>query len=258
VTYRLTKQVISVVAALALILVTAMVVTPASAARLTVKSSAIMTVTASRCTTATLQTTAPAAGQSTVLRITGVPASCAGRAISVKIVGTNGTVISTGTLASATTGTNNVTVASYATANVASVGAFFDTWWINNTWTAPQPTLVASCVPMDSAGNVVSGTCAVTEVDASNSWGETGSQTANVYIKVTSSADRFRVTFDFSKSPFAGWTPTAVNKGNLEAAPGASCATLPVFTMNGPTWSSNSYYFQISQVASSGNICPGP
>lgn len=251
----------SVVAAVVALLAFAAILsgaTPASAAHLSVVSSAIMTDSAQRCTTATLATTAPVAGSSTTVEVVGVPASCVGQQISVYVVGTNGLVLANGSQATATTGTNNVAVGSYATGDVASVAIFFNTWWVDNDWTAPLPVLPATCVPMDAAGNVIAGTCTVDSIVANDIWGSPGAQTANTYVSITSSAPRFRVTFDFSVAPFPGWTPVSVDTGNLEAAPGTTCSTLPVLVLNGPNWSGSPYYLQISEIASARSMCPGP
>ncbi len=176
--------------------------------------------------------------------------------MSVTLVGTNGQVISTGNLASAVAGVNNVTVGSHSTAQIASVAVFFNGWWVNNNWTPPTSNSPATCVPMDAAGNVVSGSCSVTSINASDQYGSPGARYANVYVTVSSSAPRARVTFDFSKSPFPGWTPAGVTKANFEAAPETTCSTLPVLTLNTPTWN-GTYYLQITQT-SQGDVCPGP
>lgn len=49
----------------------------------------------------------------------------------------NGSLVSNATPVTATAGVNDIAVPDYNTANVASVAVFIDTWWINNSWTAP-------------------------------------------------------------------------------------------------------------------------
>jgi len=230
---RFTGSIAAVVAAIIVVSSAFVLASPASAAQLSVKSPRIVTVSASRCTSATVATTAPSPGSSTVLRISNVPASCAGRSVSVQIVGTSG-VMSTGTLSSATAGTNNVTVGSYATAGVVSVAVFFNTWWINNTWTKPAPPPAILCTSLALDGTPTGAPCTTSTPSVTTSGGQGNSPSyMAAQFMVNTTSPNYEVVINLADTTvFPGWTPGSVNgNGDSIAAPGYSCSELPVLRL---------------------------
>ncbi|WP_430868383.1 hypothetical protein [Demequina aurantiaca] len=270
-TRRLAAPLTAAVAAIVVLLLALAVASPASAAQLSVSASHPVINTAARCSTATAATTAPASSTaSTTLRISSMPSACAGLPVSVSIVGTGGTILATGTLASAATGTNNVTVSAYNTANVASVGVFVNTWWLNTTWTAPA-TGPYSCVELTawpgnsweapaSYGTPTGNSCTVsyTNFDA---WGGTPPKHFNLYFTVSGvTTGNWRVTIDFADPYFQGLLPTNISgNGNPLAAPGYACSQLPIFVGQANlTWGSSNRmdgYLSGSAVGNAGSIC---
>ncbi|WP_062136247.1 hypothetical protein [Demequina aestuarii] len=251
-------------AAAAVALAMGLSVTTASAAQLPVLAGLQTSVVgASACApaleggTPVLETTAPSGGSASAVALSGVPAECGGLAVELFVHDDSGAVIASGTGTAA--GTVSVAVDAYDTSDAEAVVARIAGWIFPTTWTVPAPPPAATCVPMSTDGTVVAGSCSVTRIQVSEPWPDGAGQKANVYVSVTSAAPRFRITFNFAQAPFPGWTPVAVDRGNLLLAPGASCSTLPVYTMNGPTWSSSSYYFNISSnPLASASPCPGP
>lgn len=258
---RLSRRTTIVMAAFVAIVLLAFalaaVPTPASAAQLTVRTSHPVINTAARCTTATFATTAPvASAASATVRVT-VPAGspCIGLPIAVSVVRTDGGVVSSTTSVTAVAGDNHVTVPSYNTSNVTSVAVFFNTWWINSTWTAPIPprTSAATCVGLDMSGNPTGQLCtaSVTKV---NAWGNPGSRLMNAHLTITTDAPNWTVAIDLSFTPtFPGWVPKSVTgNSNPSKVAGYSCSELPVIRGKANTlWAAtdrNTLYIEASEV----------
>lgn len=234
--------------------------TPASASQVSVNTSGtVAALKMQRCASAAL--TATVAGPVTgsnygQVSVSGVPAACAGLPMTVNIHRANGTVITTATGTAAAGTTTLATAAAYNGSQVTRVVVALRGWLFFPTWTGPTVP-AASCVALNAAGNPISGACTVTINTVDTPWPDGAGFATNYYYSVTSAGPRFRVTFNYAQAPFPGWTPVRVG-GHGTLAPGATCTTLPVVTINGPTWSSGSYWGQISSnpAGSTGGICP--
>jgi signal peptidase I len=197
------------------------------------------------------------AGNYTGVSVSGVSTACQGLPATVTLVNSSGSVIATGSVAS-TAPTTTFTTPSYSGAAVSKIVVKIDGWVFVPTWTPPTPPPVAAtCVPTNSSGVPVTGTCTVTNVTITESWGEPGSRGANATFAVNSSSGYFRVTFNFSQAPFPGWSPRTIS-GNFTLPPVSNCSALPSVTLRGPDYSiwqppTHNYYLGFSE--DPGNIC---
>jgi len=194
----------------------------------------------------------------TTVTVKSVPAACAGLSLKVNLHNSAGTVLATGTAASATTN-QTITVGSYTPANVTNAFVTLGGWIFPTAWTAPIP--AGSCVGVDASGNPTGATCTLT-IGTVTSWTGGAYKYSQFQFTATTTAPLWKVTFNFADtSKFVGFTPVAVANGqNLAKAPGYSCSSLPVFEgiEANPTWNSNGGDLTIStDPALNGNrLCP--
>lgn len=233
---------------------------PASASQLAISASAAPYVaTHAKCDALSLAATAsgtPSGGSYTAVSVAGFTSACQGVPATVTLYNSSGSVIASGSTAS-TSATTTFGTSSYTGTAVADVVVKIHGWVFVPSWTPPAPPSPATCVPTDSNGNVVVGTCTVTSVRIVNTWGEDGGRGANANFTATSSSGWFIITFDFSQPPFPGWIPKSIG-GNLTLPPITTCSASPVVSVRGPSWSnyqSPSYQYYFGFYEEPGNIC---
>lgn len=122
----------------------------ASAARLDLRGANHLLSSATACTSTALSA-APgttSSGRSSTVVLSGIPASCSGATVALRMYAADGTPTattdSTGTVA---TGSVTITVPSYATASVAGTALVLNGWAVPVTWAAPQTTPTGPVTP---------------------------------------------------------------------------------------------------------------
>ncbi|MCR6711783.1 MAG: hypothetical protein NVV57_03410 [Demequina sp.] len=221
-----------IVAAVALLAALIVGATAANAATLGVTTKKEVTLTKlQRCaasmngTTPVVKTT-PASG--TTITVSALPAACAGLSLKINLHNDSGTVIATGTTASAAA-TQTVTVGTYASANVSAAIATIGGWIFPTSWNGAAP-VTPGCVGLDASGNATSQSCTLT-IGTVATWTANGHQYSQFQFSAVTSAALWKVTFNFADTAkWAGFTPTVVvNNQNVALASGYSCSSLPIF-----------------------------
>jgi len=196
----------------------------------------------------------------TSVTVKSVPAACAGLSLKVTLHNSAGTVLATGTVASAAA-TQTITVGSYTAASVTNAFVTIGGWIFPSTWTAPVP--AGACVGVDAAGNPTGDACTLT-MGTVTSWTAGAYKYSQFQFSAVTSAPRWKVTFNFADtSKFVGFTPVVVaNSQNVAKAPGYSCSSLPVFVgvEANPAWGSANGDLTISTdpALTGDRLCPAP
>lgn len=238
---------------------------PASAAQLAVAHRGIATFEATACTDQTIDfTTAASSSAQTEIQVSGIPAACQGATGKAVVVDGSGNALSETTW-TMSTGTATIPAPAFDTAAVAGVVLVANGWWIDATWAAPVPPVLppVSCVPIDENGDPTSGSCVPT-VTGQSFWDENaGWHHLQLNIKVQSSENRWELTINYADPSWdgGGFTPVFVGSSyNAIAAPGYTCAELPLFTVwkeaGDVAWSNNVSLYATDKPGSTNGSTP--
>jgi hypothetical protein len=216
----------------------------ADAAGLTVTTTGVFAGNKARCTNGPIATTTGTAHTGAniqAVKLSGVPAACAGLPVSIVAYQSNGNSYATGT-GMASTGSFDIATSNYHANNVTGVALTIGTWGVPATWSYTPVVLPAvSCIvltswtgggwpPPDTYGTPTGATCTATIFNYT-AWGSPLSN-FNFQFTVTGAAN-WELTFNFANTTqFPGFTPTNVGGTlNPRLSPTALCSDLPLLTV---------------------------
>lgn len=172
--------------------------------------------------------------------VAALPAACTGLSLKINLHNDAGTVLATGTTASATA-SQTVTVGTYAPASVSAAIATIGGWIFPTSWNGAAP-VTPGCVGLDASGNPTGQACTLT-IGAVTTWNANGYSYSQFQFSAVTDAPLWKVTFNFADTAkWAGFTPVVVvNNQNVARASGYACSSLPVFqgVEANPSWNSS-------------------
>lgn len=231
-------------------------ISPASASSLNINAGGnLFTKTYMPCTTTALTATPSTVATGTnytKLVVSGIPAACNRKSITMYAYDTSGVLLMSSGLSASppvTTGTGGTVTftkasSSYNAAAVSNVLVFIDTWGVQTTWAYTPPASPLDCVGIDLANPSSTYPC-TPSVDSTNTWTDRGYTYTNLKFKAVTSAPIWQITFDLSSTTggFTGMSPVrwVGTYQNVVLAPNYNCNSLPVFVGReaNPQWGSD-------------------